>query len=201
MAPSNGTTSTLSKMVVTLFPHHSTLQWQIAMAMAPSNGTTSTTPSPHHSTLQWHPAMAPRPLHSTLEGHPAMHTGMAPSNGTTSTPLLPPTIAHYNGNGTQQWHHVHPPKVGRRPPPEPYHTTMAPYHGTHGTQPLHPAMAGGCHVQSAKVVRRPPPLLEVRTPIAIAIWGIKTSLEPSSSRVEISRLTKNGFPPVTGSFP
>ena len=38
-------------------------------------------------------------------------------------------------------------------------------------RPLHPAMAPWCHVQSAKVVRRPPPLLEVRTPIAIAIWG------------------------------
>ena len=31
--------------------------------------------------------------------------------------------------------------------------------------PLHPAMAFWCHVQCAKVVRRPPPLLEVRTPI------------------------------------
>ena len=30
-----------------------------------------------------------------------------------------------------------------------------------------------CHVQSAKVVRRPPPLLEVRTPFAVAIWGMK----------------------------
>ena len=38
-------------------------------------------------------------------------------------------------------------------------------------RPLHPAMAPWCHVQSAKVVRRPHPLLEVRTPIAIAIWG------------------------------
>ena len=36
-----------------------------------------------------------------------------------------------------------------------------------------PAMAPWCHVQSAKVVRRPPPVLEVRTPIAIAIWGKK----------------------------
>ena len=43
-------------------------------------------------------------------------------------------------------------------------------------RPLHPAMAPCCHVQSAKVVRRPPPLLEVRTPIALAIWGIKCLL-------------------------
>ena len=41
---------------------------------------------------------------------------------------------------------------------------MAPSNGTTSTAP--------CNVQSAKVVRRPPPLLEVRTPIAIAIWGI-----------------------------
>ena len=46
---------------------------------------------------------------------------------------------------------------------------MTPYDGTQ--QWHHPAMAPWCHVQSAKVVRRPPPLLEVRTPIAIAIWG------------------------------
>ena len=63
---------------------------------------------------------------------------MAPSNGTTSTPLklvvtLPPN------HSTLQWQ-----------------PTMAP---------------AWCHVQSAKVVRRPPPFLEVRTPIAIAIWG------------------------------
>ena len=37
-------------------------------------------------------------------------------------------------------------------------------------------MAPWCHVQSAKVVRRPHPLLEVRTPIAIAIWGINEKL-------------------------
>ena len=57
----------------------------------------------------------------------------------------PPTIAHYNS--TLQW------PLGVAP------------------RPLHPAMAPCCHVQSAKVVRCPPPLLEVRTPIAIAIWG------------------------------
>ena len=111
------------------------------MPWAPCNGTTSTPPklvvmlAPNHSTLQWHPAMAPRPLeklavtlppnHSTLQWHPAM----APSNGTTSTPPnSPPTIAHYDG--TQQWHHVHSPKVGRHPPPNhttlQWHSTMAP---------------------------------------------------------------------------
>ena len=158
------------------------------MPWAPCNGTTSTRKvgrhPPNHSTLQWHPAMAP-------------------SNGTTSTPASsPPTIAHYNG--TQQWHHVHSPKVGCHPPPNhttlQWHPTMAPSNGTTSPKvgrqppplhphyngnvqwhpamaprPLHPAMAPWCHVQSAKVVRRSPPLLEVRTPIAIAIWGKSTS--------------------------
>ena len=55
------------KLVATLPPNHSTLQWHLTVAR---NGTTSTPPklvvtlpAPHHSTLQWQPAMAPRPLH------------------------------------------------------------------------------------------------------------------------------------------
>ena len=108
---------------------------------------------PNHSTLQWHPAMAPRPLPKVGRHLPPQpeHTTMAPCNG------------------TQQWHHVHSPKVGSHPPhyngTRRWHPAMAPH-------PLHPAMARWCHVQSAKVLRRPPPLLEVRTPRAIAIWGI-----------------------------
>ena len=82
-------------------------------------------------------------------------------------PLPAPTIAHYNG--TVQWH----PAMAPRPPSPP---TIAHYNGTlrctaMAPRPVHPAMAPWCHVQSAKVVRRPPPILEVRTPIAIAIWG------------------------------
>ena len=101
--------------------------------------------------------------------------------------------------GTLQWNHVHSPKVGRHTGTQqwhhvPHHSTlqwhpaMAPrplpkvgrlthYNGTlrwhpaMAPRPLHPAMAPWCHVQSAKVVRRPPPLLEVSTPIAISIWG------------------------------
>ena len=61
---------------------------------------------------------------------------MAPSNGTTSTP---PKLVVTLPSGTLQWHHV-------------LRTLQ-------------------WHFQSAKVVRRPPPLLEVGTPIAIAIWG------------------------------
>ena len=128
--------------------------------MAPCNGTT---PSPHHSTLQWHPAMAP-------------------SNGTTRSPKvgrrppLPPTIAHYNG--TLQWR----PAMAPRPLPQswssPSPSTIARYNGTlrwhpaMAPRPLHPAMAPWCHVQSAKVFRRPPPLLEVRTAIASRYLGI-----------------------------
>ena len=177
-APCNGT-STPPKLVVTLAPDHSTLQWhppiaphpppqswplpspsptiayyhgtlqwhpamalQWHPAMAPSDGT-STPPKfvvtlpPHQSTLQWHPEMVPHPLpqswsspspnHSTLQWHPTM----APSNGTTSTPLnLGVTLP--TNHSTLQWH-----------------PAMAP-------RPLHPAIAPWCHVQSAKVVRRPP---------------------------------------------
>ena len=38
-------------------------------------------------------------------------------------------------NGTQQWHHVHSPKVGRHPPQPP--TTMAPYNGTQQWHHVH----------------------------------------------------------------
>ena len=71
------------------------------------------------------------------------------------SPSPRPTIAHYNG--TLRWHPATAPR------------------------PLHPAMAPWCHVQCAKVVRRPPPLLEVRTPIAIAIWGISGTFQQAAS--------------------
>ena len=62
------------------------------------------------------------------------------------------------------------------------HPAMAP-------RPLHPALAPWCHVQSAKVVRRPRPLLEVRTPIAIAIWGKNSNHEPRTRELnETSKL-------------
>ena len=83
------------------------------------------------------------PAMAPLQWHPAM-AAMAPRPLPQSWSSAPPGIAHYNV--TLQW------------------PAMAP-------RPLHPAMAMWCHVQSAKVVRCPPPLLEVRTPIAIAIWG------------------------------
>ena len=149
MAPSNGTTSTPQRLVVTLpttmAPCTGTQQWH--HVRSPKVGRH---PPPNRSTPQWHPAMAPRPLpqswpspsphHSTLQWHPAMAPRPLPQSWSSPSP----TIAHYNG--TLRWH-----------------PAMAP-------RPLHPAMAPWCHVQSAKVVRRPHPLLEVRTPIAIAIW-------------------------------
>ena len=52
MAPSNGTTSTPPKLVVTLPPNHSTLQWH--RTMATSNGTASI--AHYNSTL------VPRPI-------------------------------------------------------------------------------------------------------------------------------------------
>ena len=114
--------------------------------------------APCNGTQQRHPAMAPRPL------PPKFLVVTSP----TST-----TIAHSMApyDGTQQRHHVHSPKVGRHPQ---WHPMMAPSNGTTSRA----AMDFWCHVQSAKVVRRPSPLLEVRTPIrtpiAIAIWGKKS---------------------------
>ena len=101
---------------------------------------------PNHSTLQWHPAMAPRPLPQSWSSPPTIHYN-PPSNGTTATP--PKLVVTL---------------------PSPHHRTLE-WHPAMAPRPLHPAMAPWCHVQSAKVVRCPPPLLEVRTPIAIAIWG------------------------------
>ena len=125
---------------------------------APCNGTSTppklvvTLPFPHHSTLQSHPAMAP-------------------SNGTTSTPpklvlTLPPnhsTLLPSPHHSTLQWHPAMAPR------PLQLVVSLPPNQSTLQWQPtMAPAW---CHVQSAKVVRRPPPFLEVRTPIAIAIWG------------------------------
>ena len=129
MAPSNRTTSTPPKLVVTLPSlRHSTLQWHPAMAtsngitstppehttMAPCNGTqqwhcTHSPTIPHYNgTLQWHQAMALRyvhsPNHSPLEWHPAM----APSNGTTSTPPKLVVTLSSPHHSTRQW--VPPPK-------------------------------------------------------------------------------------------
>ena len=103
------------KLVVTLPLSHSTLQWHPAMAPRPLPQSWSS-PSPptiaHYSppptiahyngTLQWQPAMAPRPLQLVVT--------LPPNHST-----LP--MARYDG--TQQWHHVHSPKVGRHPPPQP----------------------------------------------------------------------------------
>ena len=130
--------------------------------MAPCNGTTSAPPNlvvtlpPNHSTLQWHHAMAP-------------------SNGTTSTlsklstpPKLVVTLPP--NHSTLQWHPTMAPSNGTTSTPLKLVVTLPPNHSTLQWQPtMAPAW---CHVQSAKVVRRPPPFLKVRTPIAMAIWRI-----------------------------
>ena len=126
MAPCNGTQqrppSTPPKLVVTLPPNHSTLQWH--PAMAPSNGT-----------LQWHPATST--VHS-----PKWHPAMAPSNVHRPLPQSwsspsPQTIAHYSG--TLQWHHV---LLQSWSSPSPrndsalqWHLAMAPSNGTTSTPP------------------------------------------------------------------
>ena len=187
IAPCNATTSTPPKLVVTLPPNHRTLQWH--PAIAPSNGTTSTQPrlvltfpptiAHYNGTLRRHPAMAPRPLHpamapcnGTTSTQP-QHTTMAPCNGTQQWHHVHSTIAHYNGtqqwhhvhstiahyNGTQQWHHVH--------------STIAHYNGTQQWHHVHCTLQWHSGATSnAQKWFVALPLLEVRTPIAIAIWGI-----------------------------
>ena len=200
MAPSNGTTSTPPKLVVTFPPNHSTLQWHLQWHHPQSWPSPSPPLAHYNGTLQWHPEMAPcngthctqqwptstpsklavtrlahycngttaSPHHSTLQWHPAM----APSNGTMSTPAklvvtLPsphhstlqwhPAMAPCNG--TQQWHHAHSPQSWSSPSPSTtvhYNGTLR-WHPAMAPRPLHPALAPWCHVQSAKVVRRPPP--------------------------------------------
>ena len=134
MAPSNGTTS---KLVVTLPPNHSTLQWHLQWhpAMAPCNGTQQW--QHVHCTQQWHQVRSlkvgrhPRPLpqswssphHSTLQWHPAM----APSNGTTSTPPKLVVTLPLN-HSTLQWHPTMAPSNGT--------TSTAPCNGTLVPRPI-----------------------------------------------------------------
>ena len=151
---------------------------------------------PNDSTLQWHPALAGCPPPPKLVV--TLPTTMAPCNGTQqwhhvhSPKVGHPPLCSYNG--TLQWHHQswpspspspHP-AMAPRPLPQSWSSpspTTADYNGTLRWHPamaprrLHPAMAPWCHVQSAKVVRRPHPLMEVRTPIAIAIWGKRSLVE------------------------
>ena len=78
---------------------------------------------------------------------------MAPCNGTTSTPPKLVVTLPLN-HSTLQWH-----------------PTMAPSNGTTSTAPCNGTLVPRPIRQSGS---SPSPLLEVRTPIAIAIWGKKT---------------------------
>ena len=151
---SNGTTSAPPKLAVTLLPPHSTLQWH--PAMVPSNGTTSTprklklvvTLPPNHSTLQWQPTMAannaPRPLHPVMAPRPLPQSWSSPVWHTTMTPCKGTTPSPHNAS--LQWHPAMAPR---------------PLHPCNGTVVPRPIRQSGSS---------PSPLLEVRTPIAIAIW-------------------------------
>ena len=105
-----------------------------------------------------HPTMAP--YHGTLPWHPTQqwHPETAPSHGTTSTP--------------PSWSSPSPPNHSTLQITLPLHhsTTMAP---AMGPRPLHPAMDSGASSNPPKWFVALPPLLEVRTPIAIAMWGKK----------------------------
>ena len=125
-------------------------------------------------TLQWHPAMAPHPLlQSWFPPTIAHYNGTLQC--TTSTPPwsspYPPTIAHYNGTlqcGTtstpQSWPSPFPPNHSTLQ----WHPTMAPSNGTTSTAPCNGTLVSRPIRQSGS---SPSPLLEVRTPIASAIWG------------------------------
>ena len=166
MAPSNGTKSAHSPKVGRHPPP------QTILIMAPCNGLRQSSWSPHS-------------------------TPMAPSNGTTPTTQVgrhPP--AHYNG--TLQWQHVLLQSWSSPSPLPPPQTIVllqswSSLQHYNGTLPWHPAMAPRplpqswsspspptiAHYSGTLVPRpirqsgsSPSPLLEVRTPIAIAIWGI-----------------------------
>ena len=152
--------ATSPKLVVTLLPK------PLHTTMAPCNGTTYSSkvgrhpPCPHHTALQWHPAMAPHPL-PKFGRHPRpatiaqqWHPAMAPRPLPQS--WSPPTIAHYNG--TLRWH-----SKGT--------TSSAPCNGTLVPRPIRQSGSS------------PSPLLEVRTPIAIATWGIIILLLVTAGRL------------------
>ena len=114
--------------------------------------------------------MAPRPLRQSW-----------------SLPSPPPTIAHYNG--TLQWHpkmapHPFPPKLKLVVTLPPNHSTlqwyptMAPSNGTTSTAPCNGTLVPRPIRQSGS---SPSPPWEVRTPIAIAIWG---KIPPNSQQEE-----------------
>ena len=149
MAPSNGTTP--PKLVVFLppQPQHTTMA---AMAPLPQ-----TYPSQYNGTLQWEPAMPlPKlvatlpPNHSTLQWH--LTVARNPPKLIVSPP---PTIARYNG--TQQWHHLHSPKIGRHPPPTKAHYTMAPSNGTKLVVTLRPPTIA--HYNGNATTTTPPKLV------------------------------------------
>ena len=146
MAPA---TAPPPKLAVTL-PTPITLKWH------PANGTTFTAPNNRttspSSILSWHPAMAPPP--------PAQHTTMAPCNGTTSPPPKLVVALPAPHHSTLQWHPAMVPAMAPHPLPQNWSSpspSMLQWHPTMAPHPLHPAKAPWCHVQSAKVVRRPPP--------------------------------------------
>ena len=149
MAPCNGTQQ-WHHVHSTIAHYNGTLQRH--PAMAPNNGTQQwhhvhSTIAHYNGTLQWHPAMAPRPLnHSTLQWHPAT----SPSNG------------------TQQWHPTMAPRPLNHSTLQ-WHPAMAPSNGTTSTAPCNGILVP-CPMRKSGSSPSPP-ILEVRTPIAIAIWG------------------------------
>ena len=141
------------------------------------NGTPAMAPS---STPVWHPAMAPQQWHPSMapqQWHPAMatqqwHPTSTPPKLVASIQQWHPAMASHNSMAPQQWH----------PAALLYGTQQ--WHPSNGTQQRHPAMApsnGTLQWHPSNGTQREPRqswcppslLLEVRTPIAKAIWWKK----------------------------
>ena len=181
MAPSNGTTSSLSPPIassngtqqwnLTTWHPAGTQQWHLTMApdrMPPSNGSQQRQCHPAMAAQQWQPATAPRPIRQVVHLSPYPHQwqpAMAPSKGTQQRhhiqsanlythPPLSPAMAP--SNGTQQWHPATAPHANVYTHPSSYPQQWPP---AMAAQQWHPATAPSNvrhHIQSANLYTHPP---------------------------------------------
>ena len=156
MAPTNGTQQWQSHpawhpAMVQQWHHVQTVKvCQTTPALAPSNGTLLAS---INGAQQWQPATAPRPIRQRVHPPPPYPQQWQPSNGAQQWQPSNGSPAMAPSNGSQQQHHVQSANVYTHPPyPQQWQPATAP-------RPIF------------ELVHQPPLLLEVRTPIAKAIWG------------------------------
>ena len=122
------------------------------------------------STLGMYPAVAPAPKLQQWHQHPSSKAHTATSgSGTLQRHQHPSSKAHTatSGSGTMQ-RHQHASSKAHRATSGSGTSTQAPKR----TQPhLAAAPCSGTSTQDQKRQQAPLPVLEVRTPIALAIWG------------------------------